>query len=83
MPSLQSVSSGELRQIAGDISDAQLAELLALRPTAAEIEQAVMWANNEGDIVDKGGHALKGKVAKILDILSAGEEEQEPPHKLP
>lgn len=83
MPSLQSLSSDELRQIAGDISDAQLAELLALRPTAAEIEQAVMWANNEGDIVDRSGHALEGKVAKILDILSAGEEEQEPPHKLP
>ena len=75
MPSLQSVSSGELRQIAGDISDAQLAEILALRPTVAEIEQAVMWANNEGDIIDRRGRALEGKVAKMLDILSAGEEE--------
>ena len=83
MPSFQPLNSAELRQIAGEISDAQLAELLTLQPTAAEVEQAVMWANNEGDILDRSGHALEGKVAKIFDILSAGEEEQEPPHKLP
>ena len=74
-------SSDELRRIIGDVSDAKMAEILTLRPTAAEVEQAVMWANNEGDIVDKSGHALEGKVAMIFDILIAGEEEQEPPPK--
>lgn len=70
-------SHEDLLRIAGEIDEEERAEILALRPTVAELEAAVMWVRGEGDIVDRAGRPAAGKIAQIADILSVHEEEDE------
>jgi len=67
----------ELRHILGDVDDAKAAEILALEPTVAELQTAVLWADGKEDIVATQGGSLSGKTAQIYEILIAGEEEEE------
>lgn len=69
----------DVRRLIGDIDERKVLDILALHPTIAEIEQAVLWASGDGDILAKGGHPLSGTAAEVLDILSADEEEEPPP----
>ena len=69
----------DLLRLAGDVDERKVLDILALRPTVAEIEQAALWAAVDGDILAKGGHPLIGTAAEVLDILTADEEEEPPP----
>lgn len=65
----------ELRRLVGDASDAQLTEIIALKPTASEVEQAIEWLDKDGDRLDQLGHPLAGTVGLIFDILISDEDE--------
>lgn len=67
----------ELRHILGDIEEAKVAEILALEPTVAELQTAVLWADGKEDIVATQGGSLSGKTAQIYEILAADEEDDE------
>jgi hypothetical protein len=69
----------DLLRLAGDVDERKVLDILALRPTVAEIEQAALWAAGDGDVLAKGGHPLIGTAAEVLDILTADEEEEPPP----
>jgi hypothetical protein len=71
------INADQLRAIVGDIDDAKFIEILELRPTVAEVEQAAIWATGNGDILAKEGRPLSDKAAQIVEILTA--EEEEPP----
>lgn len=68
----------DLRRILGDIDDAKVVEILALKPTLADLEEAAIWATGDGDILAKGGRPLGGVAAAIVDILTADEDEPPP-----
>ncbi|MDE2466455.1 MAG: hypothetical protein KGO02_22500 [Alphaproteobacteria bacterium] len=76
------ITKAELVHLVGDIDDAPLMEILALSPSVAEVEEAVLWAEGEGDVVARSGHSLNGKAAIIYEILTA-DLEDEPPHPAP
>jgi len=59
----------DLRRILGDLDDAKVLEILAISPTAAEVEEAASWASGEGDRIDRAGHHLVGNVARVFEIL--------------
>ena len=69
----------DIEHIVGEIDEARLVDILALTPTVAEVEQAVMWAAGNGDVLAKSGHALTPTISGIVEILTAGEEEEPPP----
>lgn len=56
-------------RVVGDVEDATIAALLATGASYLELEQAVMWANGDGDHLGKAGHPLTGKAAQAYDIL--------------
>jgi hypothetical protein len=66
-------------RLVGDVDERKVLDILALRPTVAEIEQAALWAAGDGDVLAKRGHSLTGTAAEVLDILTADEEEEPPP----
>ena len=66
-----------IRRMTGPISDVQLADILLLKPSAAEMEEAMLWAERE-DELGKRGHPLTGKAAAIFDILAPDEENEDP-----
>jgi len=73
------ISRDDLCRILGDIDDAKIIEILALKPTLPEVEQAAVWATGDGDVLAKSGHPLAGVASDIVDILTADEEDEPPP----
>jgi len=71
-------SRDDVRHILGDIDDAKIIDILKLRPTLVDLEEAAIWATGDGDVLAKDGHPLTGVAADIVDILAV-EEEEEPP----
>jgi len=49
---------------------------LDLEPTIVELEEAVVGAAGDADILGKEGHQLSAVAYKIVEILTAGEEER-------
>jgi hypothetical protein len=69
----------DLIRIAGDIEPRKAIDILALSPMIADIEEAIVWAAGNGDVLAKRGRPLAGIAAQIVDILTADEEEEPPP----
>jgi hypothetical protein len=70
--------SDDVRRILGEIDDATLIEIMALKPTMNDLEEAAVWAVGDGDILAKQGRPGGGVVADIVDLLTADEEEPPP-----
>jgi hypothetical protein len=81
MPATSAVAAAathdELKHVLGDIEDAKTLEILALRPTVAELEEAMLWAEGEGESLGKEGRPLTGIAAQVYDILIRDELEAE------
>jgi hypothetical protein len=69
-------SHDDLKRILGDIEDAKIIEILGLKPTIGDVEEAAVWLAGNGDVLAKSGHPLSRVAAAIADIVSAGEEEE-------
>ncbi len=67
----------DIRHIIGDVDDLKAAEILALKPNVADLEEAAIWLTGDGDLLAKDGHALGEIAAQILDILDTPEEGEE------
>ncbi len=72
----------DIVRIVGDLEDSKIAAILAIEPTAQEVEAAVLWAEAESDVVDELEQPLTGATARIYEILITrkdyGEEEHRP-----
>jgi hypothetical protein len=62
-------------RILGEVGDAKIVEILALKPTLQDLEEAALWLTGDGDVLAKEGHPLGGVVAAIVDIMISDEEE--------
>jgi hypothetical protein len=69
------VSSDELKALVGDIDDDRAIAILKLAPSVAELEQAAIWAAGNGDVLSRSGHPMTEKIAAIVEILIADEDE--------
>jgi hypothetical protein len=65
----------DLREILGDMDDTTALAILALHPSVAQIEEARIWLDGEGDILAKQQRPLDGIVVQIFDMLRVEEEE--------
>ena len=65
----------DLTRILGEVDDAKIVEILALKPTLQALEEAALWVTGDGDVLAKDGHPLGGIVAAIVDIMISDEEE--------
>jgi hypothetical protein len=71
------VSAAEIRRVAGPLNDETVAQIMRIGPSMEELEIAARYATGEGDLLDRMGHPLDGRVAQIYDILSAEEGDEE------
>jgi hypothetical protein len=70
-------TAADVKAILGDLDEDKIIEILALKPTIADLEEAAIWATGDGDVLAKSGRPLAGTVADIVDIIVP--EEEEPP----
>ena len=65
------VSSNEVRHVVGPVNDDTVSAILKSEPTREELELVASYVRGEGSEVDRLGHPLTGKVARLYDILTA------------
>jgi hypothetical protein len=67
------LSAAEVRELCGEILDWKLNAILALEPTAVDLEAALAWANRQDDLLEEG-RPLGSVAASICDLLVSDEE---------
>jgi hypothetical protein len=72
------ISRDELEALAGKLDDEKMINILNLQLTGVELEQAILWATGDGDLLAKSGRPLTAKVSGIVEILTADEDEPPP-----
>ena len=70
-------SAADVRRILGDLDEARLLDILALRPTVLDVENASMELSGDRDVLG-AGEPLKGVPGDIVEILTVDEEEEAP-----
>src|SRR5262249_4276862 len=70
----------DAKRLLGDADESKIAEILAVKPTIWELEEAAIWHRGDGDVLGKSGRALSGKSARIFEILSADDEDESRDH---
>ncbi len=68
-------SAEEVKRILGEIDTAKLLEIMGLRPTVLDVEQAWMWLAGDTDVFGPG-QPLPPTAGSIVAILTADEEEE-------
>lgn len=65
----------DIKRIIGDLDDAKLLDILALRPTILDVEKSFMWLSGDSDVFG-AGQPLGGVAGDIIAILTTDEEEE-------
>ncbi|MGA8654000.1 MAG: hypothetical protein WB677_25875 [Xanthobacteraceae bacterium] len=70
-------TADDIRRVLGTLDEAKLLDIVALRPTILDVEEASVWLAGDTDIFG-AGQPLKPVAGEIVAILTVGEEEEEP-----
>jgi hypothetical protein len=70
-------SADDVRRILGELDETRLLDILALRPTVLDVENASMELSGDRDVLG-AGEPLKGVPGDIVEILTVDEEEEAP-----
>jgi hypothetical protein len=70
-------SADDVRRILGELDETKLLDILALRPTVLDVENASMELSGDRDVFG-AGEPLKGVPGDIVEILTVDEEEKAP-----
>jgi hypothetical protein len=71
-------TSDDVARILGNLDPIKMLPIMELRPTILDIEEASMWLAGDRDVFGPG-MPLQGTASQIVAILTADEEEEEPP----
>ena len=67
------LSADEIRHFTGPVTDHTIVAILDIEPSTEDLEVAVTFVRGEGDTVDRLGHELSGKAARIYEVLATDE----------
>jgi len=70
-------TADDIRRVLGTLDEAKLLDIVGLRPTILDVEEASVWLAGDTDIFG-AGQPLKPVAGEIVAILTVGEEEEEP-----
>jgi hypothetical protein len=71
-------TSDDVTRILGNLDPTKMLPIMDLRPTVLDVEEASMWLAGDRDVFGPG-LPLQGTASQIVAILTADEEEEEPP----
>ena len=71
------VSRDDLQRVLGDLDDPKVIDILALDPSLSDLEEAVIVATGNQDLLAKQGHGISPTAARVAEILAADEEDKE------
>ena len=65
----------DILRILGALDETKLLDILALRPTILDVEEASVWLAGDADVFG-AGQPLRATAGEIVAILTADEEEE-------
>ena len=65
----------DIKGILGDLDPADMLEIVSLKPTIADVEEASVWLAGDADVFG-AGEPIKGVAADIVTILTENEDEE-------
>lgn len=71
---LRRLTAQDVRAVVGEIEPSKIAAILALQPTASELEEAAVQVAGESDVMGDLERPLAGRSAQIYEILTAEED---------
>ena len=71
------MTSDNVLAILGPADETLVAEIIATGATPAELAEAFAWASNDEALMGEGRRLPTGKVAALVELLSADDEEQD------
>lgn len=71
------MTSGDVIAVLGPADETLVAEVIATGASRAELAEALAWASNDEALLGEGRHLPTGKVAALVNLLSADEEERD------
>jgi len=72
-----SAGSEDIRRVLGNLDEQKLLDIMALRPSVVDVEEASLWLAGDPDVF--GGRPLRPVAGEIVAILTADEEEEPRP----
>jgi len=73
-------TADDIRRILGTLDEVKLLDIVALRPSILDVEEASLWLAGDSDIFG-AGQPLKPVAGEIVAVLTADEEEELRPAK--
>jgi hypothetical protein len=71
-------STDDVKRILGGLDEAKLLDIMTLRPTILDLEEAAVGLAGDRDVFG-AGRPLRDVAGEIVAILTADEEEEPPP----
>lgn len=71
------MTADDVIAVLGPADETLVAEVIATGATKTELAEAFAWANNDEALMGEGRRLPTGRVASLVDLLSAEEEEQD------
>jgi len=68
----------DLRHALGELDDPKVIDILELNPSVQDLEEATICMAGDHDILAKSGHHVSATAGRIVEILTAEEEEELP-----
>ena len=68
------ITHDDIVRMVGDLEDAKITAILAMAPTAKEIDEAIAWAEAEDDVMGDLEKPLSGVAARVYEILMTRKE---------
>lgn len=69
--------STDIRKILGDLDDARIAEILALKPSVADLDDVAVCMAGDHDVLAKSGHHVPVTAARIIELLADEEQDRD------
>jgi len=70
-------TTDDVKRILGDLDGAELLDIMTLRPTVMDLEEASLWLAGDPDVFG-AGQPLQSVAGEIVSILTADQEEEPP-----
>lgn len=72
---LPPATAGDVQRLLGNLEASTVSAILALTPTIAEVEEAALWAEGEGEtLVER--HQPRRIIEAILDLITVDEDDE-------
>jgi hypothetical protein len=74
---MTSLTRKDVVALIGDVGDSVVAEIIATGASAEELTEAHAWLANDEPLMNAGRPLPGGRVARLVDIMAAINEEEE------